>query len=53
VGFETINAFGHPTMLEGLVKLRRSRLQLHASPQAVGRTGAAADYAVDTFFDVD
>ena len=51
--FETINTFGHPTMFESLVKLRRRFLQLHSRPQAVRRLGATPDEAVNLFLDVD
>ena len=53
MGFETINALGHPTMLEGLVKLRAGFLQLHPGPQTVRRDGPPADEAVNSFLDVD
>ena len=53
MGFETINALGHPTMLEGLVKLRAGFLQLHPGPQTVRRSGPLADEAVNSFLDVD
>jgi len=53
MGFETINALGHPTMLEGLVKLRAGFLHLHSGLQAVRRDGPSADNAVNSFLDVD
>ena len=53
MGFETINALGHPAMLESLVKLRRRGLQLHSRPQAVRRACPPTDKAVNLFFEVD
>ncbi len=53
MGFETINALGHPAMLESLVKLRRRLLQLHSRLQTVRRLCPPADEAVNLFLDVD
>jgi len=52
MGFETINAFGHPTMLKGLVKLRGRFLQQHSGPQTVRPRGASADKAVNSFLEL-
>ena len=53
MGFETINALGHPTMLEGLVKLSAGFLQLHSRPPTVRRGGAPADASVNSLLGVD
>jgi len=53
MGFETINALGHPAMFESFVKLCRRLLQLHPCLQAVRRLGAPPDKAVNLFLDVD
>jgi hypothetical protein len=53
VGFETMNAPCDPVMFECLVKLKPCCLYLHASPPCFKRLNAAANKAVNLFFNID
>jgi hypothetical protein len=53
VGFETMNAFREPTMLESSMKLQSGSLHLHPRLQPVRRPCATPDEAVNLFLDVN
>ena len=53
MGFEAINAFGHPTMLERPVESHARLLQLHSGPPLVRRGGAPTDEAINPLLEID
>ncbi len=53
MGFETINALGHPAMFESSMKLHSQLLQLHPGLPSVRRLCPPPDKAVNLFLDVD
>lgn len=53
VGFETVNTFRSPAVLERTVQLNCERLQLHGVLESVRSLGAPSDDFGDPFFDID
>ena len=53
MGFETVNAFAGPVVLQRTVQLHRQGLKLHATLEGIRHLGTPSDDLVDPFLDVD